>query len=118
MNFLKNINKEVSATTLVKQGLVNEDTVTMKEISDCIFLVADVMRETWKYVSKEAAAGMVLVILFKNTMLKNYLNTAGWDLVLTFINSNPIIAGDISPGTLAEINSYQADGITGIRYAA
>jgi hypothetical protein len=117
MNFFKNINKGASAATLVKQGLVNEDTITMKEIRDCIFLVADVMRETWKSWSKEAAAGMVLVVLSKNAMLKNYLNAAGWDLVLIFIKSNPNIAKDISPGILAEINSYQVAGIAGSGYA-
>jgi len=116
MNFFKNINKGASAAALVKQGLVNEDAITMKEIMDCIFLVADVTRETWKYVSKEVAAGMVLVILLKDTMLKNYLNAAGWDLVLTFIKSNPKIAKDISQRTWAEINSYQADGIAGSGY--
>jgi hypothetical protein len=117
MNFFKNINKGSSAASLVKQGLVNEDTVSMKEIMDCIFLVADVMRETWKSVSKEAAAGMVLVVLSKNGKLKNYLNAAGWNLVLIFIKSNPKIVNDISPGTLAEINSYQAVGIAGSGYA-
>jgi len=117
MNFFKNINKGTSAAALVKQGLVNEDAITMKEIMDCIFLVADVTRETWKYVSKEAAAGMVLVTLLKDTMLKNYLNAAGWDLVLTFIKSNPKIAKDISQRTWAEINSYQAGGIAGSGYA-
>lgn len=117
MNFFKNINKRTSTATLVKQGLANQDTITMKEIMDCIFLVADVMRETWKYLSKEAAAGMVLVILLKNAMLKNYLNAAGWELVLTFIKSNPKIAKDISRRTWAEINSYHADGIAGSGYA-
>ncbi|MCP4874556.1 MAG: hypothetical protein GY896_03650 [Gammaproteobacteria bacterium] len=117
MNFFKNINKGTSAATLVKKGLVNEDTVTMKEIMNCIFLVADGTRETWKYVSKEAAAGMVLVILLKDTMLENYLNAAGWDLVLTFVKSNPKIAKDISQRTWAEINSYRVDGIAGSGYA-
>ena len=111
MNFFNNINKGTSAATLVKQGLANEDTITMKEIMDCIFLVADVMRETWKSVSKEAAAGMVLMVLSKNAMLKKWGYAAGWEVVLIFFKSNPNIAKDISPITLAEINSYQAAGI-------
>jgi len=93
---------------LVKNGLVSAEIKTSKEIRDCIFIVANVLGETWKTASKEIAAGIVLVVLAKNAMLKDYINAAGWDLVLNLIITNPEFAKDIAPGTLAEINTYQA----------
>jgi len=93
---------------LVENGLVSEQAISREEILDCVFLVADIMRETWQTMSRETAAGMVLVVLAKNARLKDYVNTIGWDLVLNLIKTNPEIADDIAPGTLAEINMYQA----------
>jgi len=108
MNLFKNINKKSRTAMLVKNGLVSAEIKTSKEILDCIFIVADVLGETWKTASKEIAAGIVLVVLAKNVMLKDYINAAGWDLVLNLIKTNPEFAKDIAPGTLAEINMYQA----------
>ncbi len=108
MNFFKNINKSNSTALLVENGLVSEQAITREEILDCVFLVEDVMRETWKTMTREAAAGIVLVVLAKNAMLKDYINAAGWDLVLNLIKTNPELADDIAPETLAEINLYQA----------
>lgn len=110
MNFLNNINKSASTAKLVENGLVNEEAVSRKEILDCVFLVADVMREKWKSMTRETAAGIVLVALAKNAMLKDYINSAGWDLVSNLIKTNPEFAKDIAAGTLAEINSYRVAG--------
>ncbi|MCZ6798189.1 MAG: hypothetical protein O7D36_09590 [Gammaproteobacteria bacterium] len=107
MNFFKNINKSDSTALLVENGLVSEQAISREEILDCVFIVADVMRETWQTMTRETAAGMVLVVLAKNARLKDYLNAAGWDLVLTLINTNPELADDMAPGTLTEINLYQ-----------
>ncbi len=108
MNFLKNINKRSTTATLVKNGLVNAEIKSRTDILDCIFIVADVMGDTWKTASKEIAAGIVLVVLAKNAVLIDYINAAGWDLVLNLIKTNPEFAKNIAPGTLAEINTYQA----------
>ena len=108
MNFFKNINKLDSTAMLVENGLVSERAITRKEILDCVFIVADVMRETWQTMTRETAAGMVLVVLAKNARLKDYINAAGWGLVLNLIKTNPEIAKDITPEALAEINLYQA----------
>jgi len=108
MNFFKNIIKSDSTAMLVENGLVSEQAITEKEILDCIFIVADVMRETWQTMTRETAAGMVLVVLAKNARLKDYINAAGWDLVLNLIKTNPELANDIASETLAEINLYQA----------
>jgi hypothetical protein len=107
MNFFKNINKSDSTALLVENGLVSEQAISREEILDCVFIVADVMRETWQTMTRETAAGMVLVVLAKNARLKDYLNAAGWDLVLTLINTNPELTDDMAPGTLTEINLYQ-----------
>ena len=108
MSFLKNLNKSDNTARLVENGLVNEEAVTRKEILDCVFLVADVMREKWRSMTREPAAGIVLVVLAKNSTLKDYINASGWVLVSNLIKSNPEFAKDMAPGTLAEINSYQA----------
>ena len=107
MKFFKNLNKKSSATTLVREGMVNQESVTIKEIADCVFLLANNTGEAWKSASKEAAAGMVLIVLAKNSDLKNYLNATGWKLVLSFVKSSPDIAKDLSPRTIGEIFSYQ-----------
>ncbi len=93
---------------LVENGLVSEQAITREEILDCVFLVADVMRETWQTMTREIAAGMVLVVLAKNVKLRDYINADGWDLVLNLIKTNPELASNIAPETLAEINLYQA----------
>jgi hypothetical protein len=108
MKFFDRINKKSSAARLVKRGLANEDTVSFKQIMDCIYLLANGLGETWKSASKESAAGMVLVALAKNIELRNYLNSNGWKLVLSFIHANPKIAKDLSPRTMGEIFAYQA----------
>ena len=107
MKFSENINKKNSATTLVREGMVNQESVTIKEITDCSFLLANNTGEAWKSASKEAAAGMVLIVLAKNYELKNYLNASGWKLVLSFVKSSPDIAKNLSPRTIGEIFSYQ-----------
>ncbi len=110
MNFLNNLNKSASTAQLVENGLVNKEVATKKEILDCVFLVADIMREKWKTMTRETAAGVVLVVLAKNVLLKDYINATGWGLVSNLIKTNPEIAKDIAAGTLMEINSYQAAG--------
>ena len=107
MNFFKNINKKESAATLVRQGMVNKESVSIKEIADCTYLLADATGEAWKSASKKAVAGMVLIVLAKNAELENYLNATGWTLVLSLVKSNPVIAKDLSPRTIGEIFSYQ-----------
>jgi hypothetical protein len=107
MKFFKHFNKKSTAATLVKEGMVNGESVTIKEIADCVFLLANNTGEAWKSASKEAAAGMVLIVLAKNFELKNYLNATGWNLVLSFVKSSPDIAKDLSPRTIGEIFSYQ-----------
>ena len=66
MNFLNRISKSASTAKLVEDGLVNNEIATRKEILDCVFLVADVMREKWKSMTRETAAGVVLIVLAKN----------------------------------------------------
>jgi hypothetical protein len=110
MNFLNRISKSASTAKLVEDGLVNNEIATRKEILDCVFLVADVMREKWKSMTRETAAGVVLIVLAKNAMLKDYINVTGWALVSDLIKKNPEFAKDMAAGTITEIKSYQAAG--------
>jgi hypothetical protein len=108
MHFFKNINKRRSAAKLASQGMVDAESVSINEISGHIFLLRQAIGETWKSTSKEAAAGMALVILAKNVELKNFLNPTGWKLVISFVISCPDVAKNLSPRTIGEIFSYQA----------
>ena len=110
MNFFNNLNKSATTARLVENGLVNKEVATKKEILNCVFLVADIMREKWKTMTKESAAGIVLVVLAKNVLLKDYINATGWALVSNLITTNPEIVTDIAAGALTEINSYQVAG--------
>ena len=107
MKFFGSREKKTHAAALVKRGLANEKLANCKQIMDCILFLANGLGETWKSASKEAAAGMVLVVLAKNAELKNFLNSNGWNLVVSFVRANPHIAKDLSPRTMGEIFSYQ-----------
>jgi len=107
MQFFGQINRESNAVALVKRGLVNERMANHRQIMDCICFLANALSETWKSASKEAAAGMVLIALARNTELKRLLNNSGWKLVVSFVRSNPYIAKDLSPRTMGEILAYQ-----------
>ena len=109
MKLFDRFTKKSDATMLVKKGLAHEESVSIKQIRDCIFLLANGLGDTWKAASKEVAAGMVLIALAKNAELKQCLNTNGWKLVVSFVTANPEIACNISPRTMGEIFSYQAE---------
>ena len=107
MTFFKDFNKKSSAAVLARQGMVNAESVSINQVSDCIFLLKNATGEAWKKANREAVAGMALVVLAKNVELGNYLNATGWKLVVSFVKSNPDIARSISPRTMGEILSYQ-----------
>jgi len=107
VNFFKDFDKKSSAARLARQGMVNAESVSINQVLDCIFLLKDATGEAWKKANREAVAGMVLVVLAKNVELGNYLNATGWNLVLSFVKSNPDMARSISPRTMGEILSYQ-----------
>lgn len=94
-------------SALVKRCLANEKMANHKQIMDCIFFLANGLGETWRSASKEVAAGMVLIALAKNAELKNFLNSNGWKLVVSFVRCNPYIAKNLSPRTMDEIFTYQ-----------
>ena len=108
MNYFNNINKKGATTELVKNGLVDQNTVSGKEIRDIIYLLECALGETWDNTTRQAAAGMVLMSLAKNRALNQVLNSSGWNLVLTLLQSTPRIERDISSGRRAEIHHYQA----------
>ena len=108
MKFFRNFNKKDSAATLAREGIADRQAVSGKEIADCVFLLAEATGDTWINVSKEAAAGMTLIVLARNVNLRSYLNARGWKLVLNFVTSSPEIARSLSPRTLGEIFSYQS----------
>ena len=107
MNFFRNLNKKSAAADLVQRGLANQDAVSAKQIRDCIFLLANGMGDTWKQANIESAAGMVLMMLAKNSALKTLLNACGWKLVLGMLQSYPRLERDLSMKLRGEIRAYQ-----------
>ena len=107
MKNLQQLTNKSDSATLVRNGLAHEDSVSSRQIRECISLLTRALGETWKSASREAAAGMVLLTLAQNTVLNQYLNSNGWKLVVRFITANPEIARNISPRTIGEILSYQ-----------
>ena len=107
MNLFNNLTKKSGTATLVKNSLASQETVTAKQIRDCIYLLANAMGDTWKQASQEATAGMVLMALAKNRALKTFLNSNGWHLVLGLLKSTPQLERDLSSRLRNEISLYQ-----------
>jgi hypothetical protein len=92
---------------MARKGLAQKESVSLGQIRESISLLARALGETWTSTSREAAAGMLLVVMAKNTDLRQYLNGNGWRLVARFVTANPEIASNISPRTMGEIFAYQ-----------
>lgn len=108
MKFIHRILKRQAAATLVRQALCAERKVNRKAIMECIDLLAGAHGENWSRVSREAAAGMALVMLAKQATLGAYVNDSGWELVPTFIDDHPEIARYVSPRAMRDIDVRQA----------
>jgi len=108
MNYFNNINKKGAAIELVKKGLADQNAITGKEIRDTIYLLECSLGDTWKNTTRQAAAGMVLMSLARNRALRQILNSSGWNLVLTLVQSIPNFERGISSGRRAEIYQYQS----------
>lgn len=108
MIFFNNLNKKGATTELVKSGLAKQDAVSGQEIRDIIYLLECSLGDTWKNTTRQAAAGMVLMSLAKDRALNQVLNSCGWNLVLTLVQSTPNIERDISSGKRDEIYRYQS----------
>ena len=111
MKMLKNLFKRRAAATLVRQGLRDEYQASRKTIMDSLELFSGALGDSWSEVSREAAAGMVLVALAKNASLGSYVNATGWQLVLAFIGDHPQLVRYVSPRAIADIGAYRASSI-------
>ena len=108
MKMIRNLFKRHAATALVKQGLKHDVMANRKSITDCLHLLAGAMGESWNRVTREAAAGMALVALNKNSALQESLNDIGWELVLTFLGDHPEYVRHLSSRALGDIDTYQS----------
>jgi len=107
MNFFNNFNTRDATARLVENSLVDKPAVTGQQIADSIYLLAGAMGDDWNSASREAAAGMVLALLAKNSTLESYLNPRGWELVSALVRTEPQIAARLSPRARAEIDAYR-----------
>ena len=112
MALFDRFNRKSRITELVRAGLANGESTTVKQIRDCIYLLRNALGDTWQMASKEAAAGMALVALARDVTLQRYLNCDGWKLVLSFVSANPEMAGSLSPRIASEIHCYREAGST------
>jgi len=108
MKLIRNLFKKRAAAALVKQGLRDDCQLPGKTIMDSLQLFAGALGDSWQRVSREAAAGMVLIALAKNSSLANYVNACGWQLVLAFVADQPDLVRFISPRAMADIGAYRA----------
>ena len=58
MALFDRFNRKSRITELVRAGLANGESTTVKQIRDCIYLLRNALGDTWQMASKEAAAGM------------------------------------------------------------
>jgi hypothetical protein len=114
MKLLTNMYKKHAAAALVKQGLRDERQASREAITDSLELFCGSLGDSWDEVSPEAAAGMVLVALAKNSSLAHYVNACGWRLVLAFVGDQPDLVRYVSPRAMADIGTYRAAGIGGL----
>lgn len=107
MKYLHRIFKRHATAALVKRALREDRDVSFKTIMACLHLLAGALGESWHRVSREAAAGMVLVMLAKEAALGDYVNEFGWELVLTFVGEHADIVRYVSPRARTDIDAYQ-----------
>lgn len=106
MNPFTYFNQRGATPRLVAAGLLAERKVARGAISNCIYLLAGSLGDSWRSLSRETAAGMVLLALAKDSALGGYLNKFGWELVIGCIATLPAMANSLSPRALLEIDAY------------
>ncbi len=110
MRLLRNLFKKRAAADLVSQGLRDDNRLSRKVILDSLQLFSGALGDSWREVSREAAAGMVLVALAKNSSLRHTVNATGWKLVLAFVGDHPELFRFVSPRAIADICAYRTAG--------
>jgi len=110
MKLLKNLFKKHAVADLVRQGLRGEFQMPRETIMDSLQLFSGALGDSWREVSREAAAGMVLVALAKNSSLQHCINATGWKLVLAFVGNQPELFRFVSPRAIADIRAYRTAG--------
>ena len=108
MQYINRILKRYATATLVSQGLRREQKVTRRAIMQCHDLLSDALGQSWQRASREAAAGMVLVLLARESELDDFFNDRGWEMVLTSVGDHSRMVMDISPRTMSDIRAWQA----------
>ena len=108
MCYLNRIIKRQAVAAMVRQALRKEQKVTRKAIMECQALLEEALGESWHRASREAAAGMVLVRLAKDSALDEVINDRGWDLVLTFVGDHSRLVAQISPRAMQDIHAWQS----------
>ena len=108
MQYINRILKRYATATLVSQGLRREQKVTRRAIMQAQDLLAAALGRGWRRASREAAAGMVLVLLARSAELGDFANEYGWELVLTAVGDHSRTVMEISPRAMPDLRAWQA----------
>jgi hypothetical protein len=101
-------NRHGKIERLVNAGLLAPGDDREVAVANCIYLLAGSLGDSWRALGREAAAGMVLLALAKDSALENHLNDCGWKLVSGCIDSLPSPTRSLHPRTLREILARRA----------
>ena len=108
MELLHRILRRQAIAIMVRRALRTEPGVTRRAIMQAQDLLADALGRSWQRASREAAAGMVLVWLARQSELDDYVNERGWELILTSVGDHSRIVMDISPRAMPDLRAWQA----------
>lgn len=101
-------NRHGKIERLVNAGLLAPGDDRGVAVSNCIYLLAGSLGDSWRALGREAAAGMVLLALARDSALENYLNDCGWKLVSGCIDALPALTPFLPPRTLRKILARRA----------
>ena len=107
MQILHRIFRRQTIAIMVRQALRDEPRVSRKAIMQGQDLLAAALGASWQSASRESAAGMVLVLLARNSELEDFVNERGWELVLTSVGDHSRVVMDISPRAMSDIRAWQ-----------
>ena len=108
MKFLSRIFRRQAIAIMVREALRAQSGVTRRAIMQCHDLLSDALGQSWQRASREAAAGMVLVRLARDSELDDFVNERGWEMVLTSVGDHSRTIMDISPRAMSDLRAWQA----------
>ena len=108
MKFLSRLFRRQAIAIMARQALSAQSGVSRRAIMQAQDLLAAALGRGWRRASREAAAGMVLVLLARSAELGDFANEYGWELVLTAVGDHSRTVMEISPRAMPDLRAWQA----------